>query len=289
MEERPRLKLVYEVGREISVNWMKHYNSSMAAAIAYRAMFSMIPLIVLLMMVVRLVQGGIRVVEQGWGFVPENVGTESISRLGEVIQASQEWQQIWSLDGWIIIVLSGVMIYGASLVFKELTIAVNKIWEINQSLSVGMALHQRVWSVLVVLGIGALVMGVMVVSWGLSLIESLVMEVWPGIVYVSQMVDWLVFPVVLMIGFGMGFKYLPRVKLKWTDVWGGVAITTGLFLVGQRVIMRIIQAADYTSYVGTAGSLIVFMMWVYYSAIIFLLGVEMTKIYAERWGSRKLG
>ncbi|HEX3846925.1 MAG TPA: YihY/virulence factor BrkB family protein, partial [Steroidobacteraceae bacterium] len=179
------------------------------------------------------------------------------------------------------------LLIGATSVFAELQSALGRIWHTASRASGGVwpAIRDRLLSFGLVLGVGFLLLVSLVLSAGLEGFGS-----WLGKM-VGHGQDVL-FVLDMLLGFAAAaglfaliFKYLPRENIHWRDVWVGALVTAGLFTVGKILIIVYLGRASVTSAYGAAGSFLVLMLWVYYSAQIFLLGAEFTRCYAYQHGS----
>jgi membrane protein len=182
------------------------------------------------------------------------------------------------------------LVIGATTVFTELQSALDRIWEspaAEKKEGVWNLLRSRVLSFGMILAIGFLLLISLVVSAGLSALGSWWAPMFGGWEILLQVVNFVVSLVVVTLLFAMIYKFLPRAKIGWHDVWIGAAATALLFTLGKFLIGLYIGKSSVASGFGAAGSLVVVLVWVYYSAQIFLLGAEFTWVYAFRHGSRR--
>jgi len=135
-----------------------------------------------------------------------------------------------------------------------------------------------------VLGIGVLLLVALVASAFLSTLNTFFTDLLPGMAFLLQFVNFLISLAIITLLFGLVFKVLPDVKIAWSDIWPGAALTAVLFMVGQLVLGWYLGRQSGASVYGAAGSLIVLLLWLYYSAQIFLFGAEFTQVYATRYG-----
>jgi membrane protein len=173
-----------------------------------------------------------------------------------------------------------LLITGASTVFGELQNALDRIWRAPARVAAKgwwKLLRTRVLSFGMILGIAFLLM----VSLVLSALVSALGEWW-GLHVLDVGLSFALTTVL----FAMIYKVIPRVRIAWRDVWVGAAVTAALFAIGKWLIGLYIGRSSAASAFGAAGSLVILMLWVYYSAQIFLLGAEFTRAYAEEHGSR---
>jgi membrane protein len=183
-----------------------------------------------------------------------------------------------------------VLLFGASGVFGELQDSMNAIWEVKPKPGRGVmgVVKARFFSFAMVLGVAFLLLVSLVLSAALSAVGKFLGDKLPG-----GEVLWFGINVVISMGvvallFALIFKVVPDVKIGWRDVWYGAAFTALLFTVGKALIGVYLGRASIGSPYGAAGSLVVLVVWLYYSAQILFLGAEFTRVYAEHSGSRIL-
>jgi membrane protein len=183
-----------------------------------------------------------------------------------------------------------MLLAGATSVFGELQNALDRIWRAparQQSSGWWNLLRSRLMSFGMILGIAFLLMVSLVVSALLSALGKFwgaAFEEWEAVAHV---LDILASFAIVTVLFAMIYKIIPRVRIRWRDVWIGAAVTSALFAVGKFLIGLYLGKSSVASAFGAAGSLAVMMVWVYYSAQIFLLGAEFTWVYAHAYGSRR--
>ena len=256
---------------------------SLGAALAYYTIFSMAPLLVIAIAIGGLVfereavQG--QIAEQIQGLVGEE-GGKAVQAM--VLSASQPGS-----GGTLASVLGIVMLFfGAMGLFGELQDALNTIWGVEPKPGRGILgmVKDRLLSFTMVLGTAFLLLVSLVISAVLSALGGLFGDWQTSLV--GQAVNLAVSYVVIALLFAMIYRFLPDAKIAWRDVWLGAAMTALLFLVGKALIGLYLGQAGIASTYGAAGSLAVLLVWLYYSAQIFLYGEEFTKAYANRYGSR---
>jgi membrane protein len=165
----------------------------------------------------------------------------------------------------------------------------NKIWGIKPKPKRGFVkfLLNRLLSLAMVATIGFLLLVSLVIDAILVLFQSVLSRILEGItLYILNIVNIGISLILVTVIFGLLFKVLPDAKIKWRDVWVGAAITTVLFGAGKYLIGFYLGNSTFNSAYGAAGSLVIILVWVYYSTVIFLFGAELTSVYAEESGSR---
>jgi membrane protein len=175
-----------------------------------------------------------------------------------------------------------VLLFGASGVFGELQTSLNKIWRVERKKGRGVLgwLKDRFFNFTMVLGIAFVLLVSLVVSAGLQALGGMV-QGWLGDVLVMKVLYALVAFGVLTTLFALIFKVVPDARTRWGDVWLGAAITAALFTAGKFLIGLYLGKSGVSGRYGAAGSLVVFLIWIYYSAQILFLGSEFTRVWAE--------
>lgn len=266
-------------------SWVDDYAQSMGAALAYYTMLSIAPFLLIVISLAGMIFG----VEAARGEIAAQLqglmgreGAEAVQKLLE--SASKPAEGVAAAVAGLVLLL-----VGATSVFAELQDALDRIWRAPKRSRMGVwsLLRARLLSFGTIAGISFLLMVSLVVSAGLAAV---------GKMWGPRFSDWqsLVGAVNVVLSyaltttvFAMIYKVMPRVKVAWTDVLIGATVTGLLFTIGKSLIGLYIGRSGLTSGFGAAGSLVMAMVWVYYSAQIFLLGAEFTWAYALTFGSRK--
>lgn len=281
----PDAREAWELAKASVLAWNEDYAPSMGAAIAYYTLFSIAPLLVIVIAVAGFFFGEEaargEIFDQARGLLGEE---GAVAVQGLVRSASQPRQ------GFIALAISAVFtVIGATAVFGELQSAMDRIWRApaKQRGSGFMGLVRgRLLAFGMVLGVAFLLLVSLVISAVLAALGTVWNAMFGGWETVLQIVNTTVSLVVFTAVFAMIYRYLPRVSVDWRDVWTGAAITSVLFVIGKYLIGLYIGTAGVTSGFGAAGAIAALLVWVYYSAQIFLLGAEFTRVYADRSGSR---
>ena len=183
-----------------------------------------------------------------------------------------------------------LLVLGATTVFGELQDALDRIWRAparDKSTGLFNLLRVRLLSFSMIMGIGFLLMVSLVASAALAALGKWWSPLFGGWATLAQAVNFVFSFVMVTVVFAMIYKIMPRVRVQWRDVWVGAAVTALLFTIGKHLIGLYIGKSSVASGYGAAGSLVVVLVWVYYSAQIFLLGAEFTWVYAHTFGSLK--
>ena len=264
--------------------WMDINAPRLGAALAFYTMLSIAPLLVVCVAVAGLffrqeaVQGQIIYQIQGI------VGTQGGELLQSVLQHAS------SISGSALAAAVGflMLLFGASGVFGELHDSLNLVWGVKTSSGTGLKamIRYRFFSFAMVLGIGFLLMVSLVLSAAIAAAGKFFQAYLPTSEGMLHLESNLLSFITLTVLFALLYKVVPDARIEWQDVWIGAAVTSLLFSIGKFLIGLYLGKASVGSAFGAAGSLVVFLVWVYYSAQIFFLGAEFTHTFSERHGSR---
>lgn len=264
--------------------WIDDYAPSMGAAIAYYTVFSVAPLLLIVISVAGVVFGADAargaIVAELQGFF----GTEGAKAIEDMLAAVSEpaTSTLTALAGLV------TLLIGATTVFAELQSALDRIWRVperQKTSGLWGLLRARVLSFGMILGIGFLLIVSLLASAALAALSRGWAPLFGEEEAVAHIVDFVFSLAVITTGFAMIYKIMPRARVRWPDVWLGALVTALLFTFGKFLIGLYIGKTGVASGYGAAGSLVVLLVWVYYSAQIFLLGAEFTWLYAHRYGS----
>jgi membrane protein len=262
--------------------WSEDQAPRLGAALAYYTVLSLAPLLILLLAVAGLVFGDEAARGQLFGELNNMVGPDGAKAIQEMVQnASKPASGILaSIIGFL------TLIFGASSVAGELKNALNIIWDQPESSGgVKEMVKQRSSALVVVLGCGFLLLVSLVVSSSIAAAGSFVANSLPIPEAVMLILNTLLAIAVITGVFAVLFKYLPDVDLQWRDVLLGALFTSVLFAIGKLLIGLYLGKASFGSTYGAAGSLVIVLVWVYYSSQIFFFGAEFTQVYASEHGS----
>jgi membrane protein len=259
----------------------------MSAALAYYTIFSLAPLLVIAIAIAGLVFGEDAARGEIVGEIRELVGQDGARAIQAMIQSA--YHPGHSVVATIIGIVT--LLLGATGAFSEVYDALNLIWRVNQesSTAVRTIIKARFMSFGMILIIGFLLLVSLVVSAVLAGISKYASSFLPAPAPLLHFLDFLFSLAVVTVLFAMIFKVLPEMKIRWGDVWAGASLTALLFTVGKFAIGFYVGKSVSTSSYGAAGSLVVVVTWIYYSAFILYFGAEFTQVYAHQCGSRLEG
>ena len=265
--------------------WVDDFAPSMGASIAYYTVFSIAPLLIIVIAIAGFVWGE----EAASGYLYTQLGGilgDEGTRAVQAMVASASDKK----DG-VIASVTGVVLLalGATTVFAELQSDLDRIWKapaVKKPEGLWGMLRSRVLSLGLVVSIGFLLLVSLVVSAALAAFGKWWGGAFGDVEWLFHILDFVVSIGVITVMFALMYKILPRVDIAWHDVWIGAVVTALLFTIGKFAVGMYVGRSSVASSFGTAGSLAVLLVWVYYSAQIFLLGAEFTWVYAHRFGSR---
>ena len=272
--------------KEAALAWNSDGAASMGAAIAYYTIFSIAPLLVITMAIAGFFFGAEAAQGQVYAQARSLLGEEGATALQGLVQSASK-----PTEGILATIVSLLfMVLGASGVFAELQGAMDRIWQApvsDKQSGLWYLLRRRIFTFGMLLAVAFLLL----VSLAVSALISTIQTVWGPqnsiLEIVWQGINFLVSFIIVSGLFALIFKLLPRVKVAWKDVVVGAVITALLFNIGKFLIGLYIGKTGAVSGFGAAGSVIAMVLWVYYSAQIFLFGAEFTWLFAKNFGSKK--
>jgi membrane protein len=266
--------------------WVDDYAPSMGAALAYYTVFSLAPLLVIVISVAGLIFGpdAVRgaIFSEINGLMGAGAAIAIQDLLGSVSKPSTGI--LGSIFGIV------VLLIGATSVFGELQNALDRIWRAParvRSSGLLTLLQTRILSFGMILGIAFLLMVSLVTGAAIAALGKWWGGWFAGWEVLAQIINASVGFLMTTTVFALIYKLMPRVKVGWGDVWVGAAVTAMLFTIGRLLISLYIGKTGVASGFGAAGSVAVIFVWVYYSAQVFLIGAEFTWVYAKRMGSQQ--
>lgn len=259
--------------------WNTHNATSLGAAIAFYTLLSAAPLLIFLVAIVSIVFGRQPVEYRIVDAARQIVGTNGAATAQSLLQSAHE-----PAEGFIASALAGItLLFGASGVFNELRDALNRIWDASTCDISGIVglVKQRVFSFIMVLAVGLLLALSIVAAEVLAVIQHFIRPQLPAIPIALKSFNSLLTFCIITFLFAMIFRFVPDILLPWRAIWIGAAVTALLFSAGKALLGLYFSKASFASAYGAAGSLVVFLIWVYYSAQIFLFGAEFTRVFGE--------
>lgn len=264
--------------------WQEDKASRLAAALAYYTIFSLPPLLILSLAIAGQFYDRQSVQEKVLAQTSSLVGSVGADAIDQMLENASDPET----SGLAAVISIVTLILGASGVFTQLKDAMDTIWEVQPKPGRGIvnAIKNRFFSFTMVLVVGFLLLVSLIISAGLAAVSVTLNSLTGDVEIVAQVVDFVISFIAITFFFALIYKVVPHVKIQWRDVWLGAAVTAVLFNVGKWAIGFYLGRSAPASTYGAAGSLIVLLIWIYYSAQILFLGAEFTQVYANRFGAK---
>jgi membrane protein len=275
---------IWQLFKETFREWSEDKASRLAAALAYYTIFSIAPLLIIVIAIAGAVFGQEAVRGEIVSQIQSLVGQDGAEFIELAIKNAYR-PQAGTIASLISIV---VLLLGATGLFAELQDSLNTIWDVQPRPERGVKniIRQRFLSFAMVVGVGVLLLVFLIASTTLTALVNYFSALIPGIPFLWQIVNFIFSVAIATFIFGLVFKVLPDVRLAWSDVLIGAAITSVLFVLGQLLLGQYLANTGFASAYGAAGSVVVVLAWVYYTAQILFFGAEFTQVYARKHGKR---
>jgi membrane protein len=264
--------------------WSNDKAPKLAASLAFYTIFSLSPLLIIIISIAGLLFGA----EAARGEIVTEI-EDLIGREGAQVVQTALKNSADSETGIISLVISLVtLIIGSTVVFIELQDSLDMIWKVKpkpgRSMIKGL-IKDRVRSFALVIGTGFLLLVSLLVSAGINAVSNFLQDRIDLPFDLMQIINIVISLGIMFLLFGLIYKVLPDVHISWGDVWVGALVTAALFNVGKYLISLYLGTNTLGSTYGAAGSLVILLLWVYYSSMILFLGAEFTQVYANKYGS----
>jgi membrane protein len=284
MKKKVTLKGIWEVLKESFKGFGEHKITKLSASLAYYTVFSLGPLLIIIIFASGMILG--REAAEGTIYrqMDEFVGHSAALQMQEIVKNAS-----LSDKGTVAVIIGIItLLIGATTVFAEIQDSINTIWSLKPKAKLGMwvMLKNRLLSFGVIVGLGFLLLVSLAVTAIASALGNKLAELIPAVgPVVIYIINFIITLAIVTVLFAAIFKVLPDAKIKWKDVFPGALATGILFIIGKFLISFYIGASDIGSTYGTAGSLVILIVWIYYSSIILYFGAEFTKAYAVKYGA----
>lgn len=279
-------KIFFSILKETYIQWVDDKAVKLAGALSFFSLFSLVPLLVITISVVGFFFGS----KVATGSIINEVDN-IIGREGARVVENLLENAVFAEEGTLATIISVVvLLVGSVIVFVELKESLNIIWgiEIRPGKGLKIFFKNRLFTFPVVLGIGFLLIISLVMSALLSLLNNQFGEMFPILIPVLQVSEILLSVIGLGLMFAFLFQYLPDVFIEWKYVWLGAAFTSILFNLGKFLIGFYIGSTSYGTVYGAAGSLVILLIWIYYSSMIFFFGAEFTQVFRNRFSDKRI-
>ncbi len=280
-------KEIWALLRETASAWVDDKAPRLGASLAFYTLLSLAPLLIVVVAVAALVYGQQAAQGQLVWQIQGLVGAEGARTIQGLLKSA------YRPGVGIVATIVGVLalLFGASTVVVELRDALNTIWHVPEKSTSGLQsflllIKERFYSLGLILGVGFLLLVSLVLNAAIAGMGRYVGQFLPPSEAFLHIATFVMSFVIITLLFSAIYKLFPDVLLKWSDVFVGACFTSLLFSIGKQLIAIYLGKASFGSTYGAAGSLVIVLVWVYYSAQLFFLGAEFTKIYTEKFGSQ---
>jgi membrane protein len=281
--KKPTLKGIWQVLKDSFTGFSDHKVTKLSAALAYYTVFSMGPLLIVIISLCSIFFGREAIEGQIYGQLEDFLGSSTALQLQDIIKKAAI-----SGQGIIAIVIGGgTLLIGATTVFAEIQDSINSIWGLKPKPKKSWLkfLQNRLMSFSVIISLGFLLLVSLGVTALIDAFSNKIMSSYEDIsVVLVYILNQVITLVVISAIFGVIFKVLPDAEIRWRDVTLGAMVTAVLFMIGKFGISFYISKTDVGGTYGAAGSLVILLLWTYYSSIILYFGAEFTKAYALKYG-----
>ena len=278
-----QIKSFFSLLKQSAREWVEQKVPRLGAALAFYTLFAIAPLFMIVLAVAGFWFGEEAARGALFTQISGLVGKEG----GEAIQAMISAANKPRTGLWAGILGGATLIVGATGVFVQLQDSLNTIWGVKRLPGRGLKnfIKDRLLSFSLVVGLGFLLLVSLVVNAALAALGKFMSGVLPGHESIWHIINFAISFGIITLIFALMFKVLPDLKIAWRDVWIGALLTSALFNLGQFLLGLYLGKGSVSSAYGAAGSLVVVLVWVYYSAQILFFGAKFTQIYAEKCGS----
>ncbi|MGZ5304960.1 MAG: YihY/virulence factor BrkB family protein, partial [Bacteroidia bacterium] len=257
---------------------------TMGAALSYYTVFSLAPILIIVIAAAGMIFGQEAVEGKIYGEVKGFLGAQGAIQVQEMVKSAYNPGK----SKFATVIAIVLLLYGATTVFGQLQASLNKIWQVKPKPKKGYIkyIRDRFLSFSLIIALGFLLLVSLVISAAMVALGDYLKNMLPEVsVYLLNIVTFIISLAVNVLLFGMMYKFLPDAKVKWRDVWIGALFTALLFALGRFLIALYLGKSDIGSTYGAAGSIVLVLLWVNYSSQILFFGAEFTQVYAQQYGS----
>ena len=283
--KKTTLKNSWKILKDTAIGFSDDKGLKLSASLSYYTVFSMAPLLLLIISLAGAFYGRDAIEGQIFSELNGLLGNEAAAQVQEIIRNLQ----LSGKTTMSLIIGAITLIIGATSVFAEIQDSINMIWRVKAKPKRGWVkvIKDRVLSGSLIVGLGFLLIVSLMINGMVLALNDVFKSYFPDTaMIVFNIINVVISFAVITVLFGVIFKVLPDAKIKWRDVRAGAFFTACLFMLGRYVIGLYIETTAAGSPYGAAGSIIVILLWVYYTAAILYIGAEFTRIYADYTGAR---
>ena len=278
-------KSAWTITKQASQQFMHNNSFRLAAALAYNTIFSLPPLLVSILISAGAIFGQEAISGELYQQSRAALGEDAAREVQTMIANTSKMEK----SGLAAAIGIGMIIFAATTFFVTLQDSLNHIWNIKVKPDAGImqTIKSRFLSFGLILSVAVLLLISFVLSAALSIFTGYLKTLIPGIgVYLIKLIDFVISVGVITVLFALIYKYLPDAIIRWRDTWAGAFVTSLLFVIGKFLIGWYIGMSDVGSAYGAAGSIVIILVWIYYSGLIIFFGAEFTQQYTNRFGHK---
>jgi membrane protein len=278
------LKRLWKVVVATFVGFVNDNGLKLSASLAYYTIFSLAPLLIIIISIASLVLHHYNYNDTLYAEMSKFIGKDAVVQLQQIVMHLQ----FSGKTGTALVAGIAILMVGASTMFVEIQDSLNIIWRVKSKPKRGWLkwLQNRFLSFSLIIALGFLLLVSLIVNIAINALSDRLERFWPAVtVTLFDALNLIVTLVVIAVLFGIIFKFLPDVKIRWRDVRSGAIFTAVMFMLGQYLIGLYLKYTAQGSGYGAAGSIIVILVWIYYTSAILYIGAEFTEVYAEAKGS----
>jgi len=284
MQLKKKIKEYYSFAEEVFSEFSADNATKLSASLSYYTIFSLAPMMIVIISVASIFYGREAIQGEVYGQLNWLIGKDAAAQVQELIKNAQLSRK----SGVAAIIGTGTLILGATGVFAEIQDSINFIWSLKAKPRYGVLkyLFNRLLSFSLILSLGFLLIVSLLINTVLDLFSQRLQLFFEDItVYLFLVINFLIVFVVITLLFAIIFKVLPDGKIAWKDAFLGAGVTAIFFMIGKFLIGYYLGQSSITTTFGAAGSVIIILLWVYYSSTILFLGAEFTKVYTRHFGT----
>ncbi|MEO5997201.1 MAG: YihY/virulence factor BrkB family protein [Chitinophagaceae bacterium] len=290
MSKRPgliaRVKTIFSFLKDVISNFSDDKVLKYSASLSYYTVFSIAPILIIIISIAGIFFGRDAVQHQIAGQISGMVGDEAATQIQSMIgNTHKSGNNVFAG-----IVSTVILVIGATSIFGEIQDSINSIWGLKSKPKKGLIkmVINRLISFSLIISLGFIAMVSLVLDLAVKILSDYMGRIPGAGVYFVETLNYILNFVVISFMFSVIFKVLPDAKIKWGDVIKGAIVTAILFIIGREVISFYVAKNNFTTVYGAAASIVIILVWVYYTAVILYFGAEFTKVYALNYGSKIL-
>ncbi len=279
------LKTGFKLMKQTVQGFTEDRAMKLSASLSYYTLFSLAPLLLLLISLAGALFGRDAIQGEVFGQINGLLGNEAAAQIQEIIKN----MELSGKTTTAVVIGAVTLLVGATTVFAEIQDSINMIWKVKAKPKRGWLklIKDRLLSSSLIVGLGFLLIVSLIVNGAVLALNEMLQGYFPDVaIIIFQIINVVISFAVITVLFGVIFKVLPDAKIAWKDVRAGAFFTACLFMLGRYLIGIYIETTSTGSAYGAAGSLIIILVWVYYTAAILYFGAEFTRVYADHIGAR---